>query len=57
MALHLFQQRMGCSRTHVWRMRKNGILKTRNYSGVECVTPDGLREFNERAERGEFAKK
>lgn len=55
MALHRFQELMGCSRTHLWRLRKDKILKTVQLCGQPYIHPDDLRDFNERLKNGEFA--
>ena len=55
-ALDLFTQRMSWSDTTAWRYRRDGKLKTTNIAGRLYIMPIDLREFNRRAESGEFAK-
>jgi len=42
--------------TTAWRWRKKCWLKTTNIAGRVYIYPKDLREFNRRAEAGEFAK-
>jgi hypothetical protein len=40
-----------------WRMRKRGWIETIEISGRLYVSRSAIEKFQERAERGEFAKK
>jgi len=55
LALDHFISQSGFSRTTCWRIRKKGWLKTFVCAGKPFVTRAAIAEFNERAERGEFA--
>jgi len=55
-ALELFTRQMGWSDTTAWRYRRDEKLKTTNIAGRLYIMPKDLREFNRRAESGEFAK-
>lgn len=55
-SLDAFIQRMGVTDTTAWRWRKRDWLKTTNILGRQYVMPHAVREFNRRAEAGEFAK-
>ena len=55
LALEHFMEQSGFSRTTCWRIRKNGWLKFIVIAGKPFVTRAAIAEFNERAERGEFA--
>jgi len=55
-ALELFTQQMGWCDTTAWRYRRDKKLTTTNIAGRLYIMPKDLREFNRRAESGEFAK-
>ena len=55
-ALDQFIERSGITDTTAWRWRKKCWLKTTNIAGRVYIYPKDLREFNRRAEAGEFAK-
>ena len=56
MALDLFIERMGITRSTAWNWRKQGKLRTVNISGREYVPAKEIVVFNRRAEAGEFHK-
>jgi hypothetical protein len=55
-ALDVFIERSGLSDTTLYRWRRDEMLKTTNILGRVYILPKDLREFNRRAEAGEFAK-
>ena len=55
-ALDRIIERIGITDTTAWRWRKKCWLKTTNIAGRVYIYPKDLREFNRRAEAGEFAK-
>ena len=55
-ALDRFIERIGITDTTAWRWRKCGRLNTINIAGRLYIAAKDLREFNRRAEAGEFAK-
>ena len=55
-ALNRWVAQVGVTPCTAWRWRKAGMLKTVNISGRIYVDADSIREFEERAARGEFAK-
>lgn len=57
LALDLYIRQSGLSPATCWRYRKRGWLKTIVIAGRHYVTRDAIAEFNERAQRGEFAGK
>ena len=54
-ALNRWCSQRGISPITAWRWRKKGWLRTVNISGRQYVTQESIAQFNERAERGEFA--
>jgi hypothetical protein len=55
-ALSRWMEQVGVTTTTTWRWRRKGWLKTINICGRQYVTPAAMREFLERAERGDFAQ-
>ncbi len=56
LSLAAFGRQLGRTQTTLWRWRKLGWLRTVNIAGRQFITPEDLREFNKRAEAGEFAR-
>jgi hypothetical protein len=54
MALDVFIKRIGITATTAWRWRKAGTLKTINIYGRQYVPARAIKEFNRRADAGEF---
>jgi len=55
-SLSSWVERIGVTACTVWRWRKRGWLKVTNICGRLYLSAEAIREFNERAERGEFAQ-
>jgi hypothetical protein len=55
-ALNLWLAKMGVTAVTGWRWEKKGWITTINIAGRKYITAKAIREFNERAERGDFAK-
>lgn len=55
-SLSAWMERVGVTACTVWRWRKRGWLKVTNICGRLYLSEDAIRQFNERAERGEFAQ-
>jgi predicted site-specific integrase-resolvase len=55
-SLDLWREQVGVTACTVWRWRNKGWLKTVNICGRLYLTQEGINEFNERAQNGEFAK-
>jgi predicted site-specific integrase-resolvase len=49
-------EKAGISSCTAWRWRKKGWLEVVNICGHLYLTTEAIREFRERAARGEFAK-
>lgn len=49
-------EQMGVSAITAWRWRKKGWLRVTNICGRLYLSAAAIAEFNERAERGEFAQ-
>ncbi len=49
-------EQMGVTACTAWRWRKKGWLKVTNICGRLYLSANAIAEFNERAERGEFAQ-
>lgn len=56
MALSRWCERVGVAPVTAWRFRKRGWLKTINIAGRVYLTDEAMKEFNRRAESGEFAQ-
>jgi hypothetical protein len=48
--------RLGVTPVTVWRWRRKGWLKVTNICGRLYLSHSAIADFNERAERGEFAQ-
>lgn len=56
-ALDKFIEQSGISAVTIWRYRRAGMLNALNICGRLYLTRAEIRRFNERAAKGEFAKK
>ena len=56
-SLEQWTKAIGRAYVTVWRWRKKGRLKTINIYGRPYVTDEAIKEFNRRAEAGEFAQR
>ncbi len=54
--LERFIEESGLSHVTCWRYRRKGWLRTLNIAGKVFLTRSAVREFNERAANGEFAR-
>lgn len=57
MSLPAWLAQVGVAPCTAWRWRKRGWLRTVNIAGRVYLTAEAIREFNERAERGDFAQR
>lgn len=55
-SLTAWRAQVGVASCTAWRWRKLGWLRTVNIAGRIYLTADAIREFTERAQRGEFAR-
>jgi hypothetical protein len=55
-ALNIWLTQVGVAPVTAWRWRRKGWLKTVNIMGRVYLTDEARREFNRRAEAGEFAR-
>ncbi len=56
-SLSLWLAQMGIAPCTAWRWRKRGWLRTVNIAGRQYLTAEAIREFTERAQRGDFAQR
>ena len=55
-ALNLWLAKIGVEPITGWRWEKKGLIRTINICGRKYITQAAIKEFNTRAERGDFAK-
>jgi hypothetical protein len=55
-SLSAWVERVGVTACTVWRWRQKGWLQVTNICGRLYLSPEAIRAFNERAQRGEFAQ-
>ena len=55
-SLSNWSEQIGISPSTAWRWRKMGWIKTVNIAGRQYLTTKSLKEFEERANRGEFSR-
>jgi hypothetical protein len=56
LSLSKWIEQVGVTACTAWRWRKKGWLKTVNIAGRQYLTQEGIAEFTERAERGDFSQ-
>jgi len=56
-SLAAWLKQIGITSVTAWRWRRKGWLTTINICGRQYLTAEAVREFAERAARGEFSQK